>query len=517
MYSAEVLDEQLSRRVRDFLLTRDAYPNQPKSVELKETHISWVYLTDRYVYKQKKPVKFEFLDFSTVTRRKNYCEREVVLNRRFSNRVYLGIVPVCMDSNGELSLNGSGTPVEWLVHMKRLDDSTTLESRLRDRTLQKSELDSLAQYLVRMYAALAPAMQRSETHVEELKRHVESNCRDLLNLNLTSDDELAIRYATDAQLRCLSIHYENFLRRVADGRVVDGHGDLRPEHIYLQRNQPLIIDCLEFNAAYRTNDVVDELAFLAMECERWGEFPFTETLFSSYRDIASDRFPEFLPDFYKCYRACVRAKVAALRARQSHASERQQQAKLCSQYLDLAKGYATRLSRPMVVLVGGISGSGKSTLAHALFEAISGRLLQTDLLRQQFSPEGSGKYDLAKRSAVYQAMASQIPELLNSTPTLILDGTFAKREFRELMIEAIGASAEVLQVQLDCPTQLAEARVTRRLREEQDASEATPSLIEGQHADYEPPPENYPVLSVDASMDTADQVALVMDTLRNIE
>ena len=295
--------------VHQFLLSPSSYPEETSEVELKETHISWVYLTDRYVYKQKKPVRFEFLDFSTPEQRKRYCEQEFMLNRRLSPEVYLGVIPVSCDAAGNYHLNQGTNTVEWLVKMKRLDDANTLEHLILNEGLTATHIQHLSRRLTTFYSGQAPAMVRSSEFLRRLNQHAFANRNDLL-ISLT-DAENAIHFATNAQLRCLSMESDYFVQRVADGRVVDGHGDLRPEHIYFHRSKPLIIDCIEFNAEYRTNDVVDELAFLTMECDRLGSKDVGESLLEAYLKEGTDDPKPFLSTFYKCYRACVRAKVSA--------------------------------------------------------------------------------------------------------------------------------------------------------------------------------------------------------------
>lgn len=503
-----------SKAVHEFLLSPQAYPDQPEHVELKETHISWVYLTERYVYKRKKPVKFEFLDFSTLELRKHFCEQEVSLNQRFSPEVYLGVIPVCVTTSGYQIKPGANV-VEWLVKMTRLDETETLESLIQDEGLSTTQIERLAKRLTDFYTAQAPAMLRSDSFLQNLRHHIHANRNDLL-IALPQHKAL-IEYVTNAQLRCLSLNAELFVRRVADGRVVDGHGDLRPEHVYYRRGKPVIIDCIEFNSEYRTNDVIDELSFLAMECDRLGNREIGEMIQEAYLQLSSDNPPPFLAPFYKCYRACVRAKVAGLRSVQSSGEVKSKSKQLAQGYLELAHDYAEVVGPKVIIMVGGLSGTGKSTLASALRDFLSAELLQTDVIRKElFHPDSAnGKYTPAGRERVYDAMVSRIQDSVQLSPTVILDGTFSRQSIRHKVLKAADKiNAKVLQVQCECPTTIAASRVADRIARGQDESEATPGILDEQASDYEHPITDVHCIRINTTKPPSDQLDLVLSELR---
>lgn len=527
---------ELANSIHQFLLTPAAYPDHPQRVELKETHISWIYLTDRYAYKQKKPVKFEFLDFSTLAKREHYCQQEVTLNRRFSPDVYLGVTPVSRDRTGEYRLKPGDEIVEWLVRMVRLDDDTTLENMIREDHLTSTHVDQLSQTLTSFYGAQAPVMIRSNGFLQHLQHHVEANRNDLLALQ--PDHANQTHFATNAQLRCLALNQSHFLQRVADGRVVDGHGDLRPEHIYFRRSGPSIMDCIEFNAEYRTNDVIDELSFLAMECDRLGRDEIGRAVIDSYLAATSDEPQAFLEQFYRCYRACVRAKVAALRADQTHTAASRASA---DDYLQLAMRYAEQLSPKLVIIIGGLSGTGKSTLAAALQAPFAAEVLRTDVLRDEVlgtkvadkaissaaaarppsadelarrngHQNGHAKYSAAARQRVYEAMLDRMTGCLQKSPTLLLDGTFPTRALRESVIErAAELGASVLQIQCECPASEARNRIASRINNGGDASEAQPWLLDQQVLNYEAMDNSAPLVRINTMQPLSQQVSKVQD------
>ena len=504
-----------ANKVHEFLLSPGAYSDRPSCVESKETHISWVYLTDRHVYKRKKPVSFEFLDFSTLQQRKYFCEQEIMLNRRFSPDVYLGVVPISCDDAGEYRLGPGDNVVEWLVKMKRLDEHCTLENLIRDGRLTEEHSRQLSTRLIEFYSSQAPAMLRSSEFAIQLRQHVDANRDDLLMALPTAKD--VIQYASNSQLRCLTLEADYFVQRVADGRVVDGHGDLRPEHIYFGRNRPSIIDCVEFHREYRLNDVVDELAFLAMECDRLGDQELGNKLLAAYLNEGTDNPRPFLAEFYKCYRACVRAKIAALRAGQADKAEEGEWLQQSLAYLELARQYAKQVSQPVVILVGGLSGTGKSTLAAALADRTCAALLQTDVLRGTMYGHTSSdnKYSSGGRERVYQAMFDLIPVELGRSPTLILDGTFSSQFDRRAALEkATESDAVVLQVQCECPAREAMTRISQRIACGDGPSEATPQLHRAQAKNYDDVLDDVPAITVDTTQSMPLQLRAVTDRLR---
>lgn len=504
-------------RVHEFLLSPSAFPETSSTVELRETHISWVYLTDRYAYKQKKPVSFEFLDFSTLDRRKRFCEQEVMLNRRLAPEVYLDVVPVACDTAGNYGLKQGANIVEWLVRMTRLNETDTLQNLIHNGRLSAEHVTQLCKRLTNFYSAQAPAMVRSTEFLQRLKHHILANRNDLL-ISLTGADDL-IQFATNSQLRCLSLEADYFVQRVADGRVVDGHGDLRPEHVYFLRSKPLVIDCIEFNSEYRTNDVVDELAFLSIECDRLGNSEVGNSLLSTYFRDGGDQPREFLTEFYKSYRACVRAKVASLRATQSAKDARATASQKGRSYIELARQYAEKLGGRVVIMVGGLSGTGKSTLATALQASLAAELLQTDVIRQDLYAEGSenGKYTRAGRKRVYDVMIKRMKDAFSRSPTLILDGTFSTAECRRAVCEeARKLSAPVLQVQCECPPHDAMERITNRLAEGRSKSEASPSVYSAQQHDYEPVTNAEPLQTVDTTKGLSNNKEQVLAGIREL-
>ena len=247
---------------------------------------------------------------------------------------------------------------------------------------------------------------------------------------------MRVRRIHSAQLRYLNVEKDLLDSRVISGRIVKGHGDLRPEHIYLE-NPPVVIDCIEFSEELRMVDIADELNFFAMECDRLGNSDVGKLVLSTYEDVCADGIPAHLGSFYRCYRACVRAKVAILQAQQQTDDQRRVFNRLTHQYINWADHYAEQLGRPCLLVVFGLIGSGKSTLAGKLAEAFDIEVLSTDRIRRSMmgpSPSpakyGEDLYRENSRRQVYEELFCQAAHILDNGQSLVLDGTFLSRELR---------------------------------------------------------------------------------------
>lgn len=290
-----------------FLSNPRSYPGVPGPVDAIETHMSWVFLTDTDAYKMKKPVSLPFLDFTTLEDRRLNCVAEVTLNRRLAVDVYYGVQPV-VRRNGSLAIGGPGQPVEWLVHMRRLPAERMLDYLIREQGVNETEVDAAALILARFYREAPPVEYGGEQYRERLRRDMEDN-HGVLTDPVYDQGTERIDRTFDIQRRFLVDAAGQIDRRVAAGRIIEAHGDLRPEHICLI-DPPVIIDCLEFNREFRLLDPVDELAFLGMECAMAGAAFVGRRFLSMYtREVGDHPSPELIA-FYGCCRACLRAKLA---------------------------------------------------------------------------------------------------------------------------------------------------------------------------------------------------------------
>jgi aminoglycoside phosphotransferase family enzyme/predicted kinase len=291
-----------------FLSRPESYAEPTKRVEVLETHMSWVFLTDTAAWKLKKPVRSRYLDFSTAAARRADCEEELRLNRRLSDGVYVGSVPLALDAERGLRLGEGGNVVDWLVRMRRLPGERMLDRLLRERALRREDFARMIERLARFYRDAAPVALLAAQYRARFVAEIAENRRELgapvYGLPLESVEATCAQ-----QLALLERQPGLFDERVFTGRIVEAHGDLRPEHICLEE-KPQIIDCLEFSRDLRLLDPADELGFLALECERLGAPQLATTIFGIYTAVTGDAPPAVLVHFYQSYRACVRAKIA---------------------------------------------------------------------------------------------------------------------------------------------------------------------------------------------------------------
>ena len=302
-----------------FLSRRASYPEPTARIEAIETHMSWVFLTDRHAYKLKKPVRHAFLDFSTLDARRRNCEAELRLNRRLAPDVYLELVPLTAEPSGKIALAGAGPPVEWLVKMNRLPRERMLDAAIARGDVRDSEIAAVADLLAGFYRGLPAIVIAPAEYRDRLVRDIEA-CRTELRAPAHGLPAALFEPAAVALLAFVARERATLDARVAAGRIVEGHGDLRPEHVCLLE-RPVVIDCLEFNRDFRVLDVADELAFLALECARLGAPDTGEEIVAACAERLGDRVPPPLHRFYFAYRALVRAKIAAWHAQDVPAVE----------------------------------------------------------------------------------------------------------------------------------------------------------------------------------------------------
>jgi uncharacterized protein len=285
----------------------ESYTDLTSAVEIIETHMSCLFLTDRLVYKMKKPVRYPFLDFTTLEARRENCEEEVRLNRRLARHVYLGAVPLVLADSG-LELEGAGEAVEWLVKMRRLPRHLMLDCAIREGRVSENDVRRFSRVLATFYRAaervpLTTSMYRDRLRQRALTQHA------ALADPLYGLDRARLEMLRDAQLAFLSASAAAFDARVERELIVDGHGDLRPEHVCLAAH-PVFIDCLEFSRDLRIIDPVEELAYLAMECELLGARHVGEIALETYCELTGDAPAMALVRFYELQRAVLRARLA---------------------------------------------------------------------------------------------------------------------------------------------------------------------------------------------------------------
>lgn len=291
-----------------FLSSPDAYGPRVSTVEVKETHMSWLFLTPDRVFKLKKPLRAPFLDFSTLAAREKFCREEVRLNRRLAPFVYLRARPVTRAADGGLSIAEDGEIVDWLVEMRRLPADKMLDQALMNGTAEEQAVDRALSYLFAFFLNAPSVAVEFGRYFATLERQHEESAALLVDKAVSLPRRQILE--TINRLREIIQARPDWLSApVRAGRIVEGHGDLRPEHICLTE-PPAIIDCLEFNEDLRLVDPFDELSYLAMECRLLGARKLANEIFARYTRLCGVRPPQILLDFYTAYRATIRARLA---------------------------------------------------------------------------------------------------------------------------------------------------------------------------------------------------------------
>jgi aminoglycoside phosphotransferase family enzyme/predicted kinase len=425
------------------LLRPEAYPWRPRSVELVETHISWVFLAGNRVVKVKRPVVYPFVDHRSLASRQQSCLDEVCLNRRLTEGVYLGVVPiVATGGNCRVLLEETGTreePVEWATLMRRLPARGMLDLLLAEGGAPANLADRLAARLIPFHRDLAA---RCEGTADELAAMV----TDIVLDNL---DELAsfagmplgsaqLELVSRAMRRFISAHHALLRERVASGWIREGHGDLRAEHVCFDETETVqIFDCVEFNRDVRCADVASDLVYLLMDLTELGARAVARGLLERYRG-AGIGLPDDLLRFYGGHRALVRVKIACLRLADAGSAERVAVTQTTADYLAMASAAALTV-RPALIVMTGLSGTGKSTVANAIARSLDLPRLATDQVRKELAssealPVGAwreGLYAPERTDKVYAELLARGDASLTSGKGVVLDGTFLAPRWRE--------------------------------------------------------------------------------------
>jgi len=324
----------------EFLSRSSAYAQPVTGVIRRETHMSCVFLAGDRVYKLKKPVRFAYLDFSNLGRREGACRAELRLNRRLAPDVYLDVMPLTATPSG-LAMGGDGPIMDWLVVMRRLDEAQTLEHAILEHRVEPWQLDRLIAALIQFYRRAERVFLSPAVHLRDWHQSLSDNLRVLLDPGLGLPSGLVRRVAT-VQRRFLSRQRKALAARLCS--IVDGHGDLRPEHIWL--GDPVrIIDCLEFNPRLRAVDPFDEIAFLSLECDRLGAAWTGRYIRRGVSRGLPDGVSDELFLFYRCNRAMLRARLAIAHLMEPKPRTPEKWPHLARTYLAIAAADAIRLER----------------------------------------------------------------------------------------------------------------------------------------------------------------------------
>lgn len=463
-----------------------------------ETHISWVLLTGDYAYKVKKPMDFGFLDFSTLERRKHFCEEEVRLNQRLAPDLYLDVISIT-GSTEKPELGGSGEPIEYAIRMCQFDQDQMLGS-LHDRgELTPEHIDDLAEQLANFHARIPRVPDDLELGTAaSVKAPVVQNFEQIRPLLDDPGLEMQLEHLEAWALSTFDRLQFLIAERHAQGHVRECHGDLHLANITLYKGQVTIFDCIEFNDAFRWIDTCNDLAFLLMDLEDRGLYIYANRLLNRYLEISGDYGALPLLDFYKAYRATIRAKIALFtRGNEGlSATERDQLTERYRKYARLAESYEA-IPNHYLLAATGCSGSGKSVVSQELSQSLGLIRIRSDIERKRLfnlPPTGvpsrsTGKdiYTPQATAETYQRLAALAQQILAAGYPVIIDSAALKQAERGTLLE-IAANACVPGLLLACeaPEQVLRERVRERHQAGTDPSEADEAVLEMQLAKREP-------------------------------
>ena len=486
-------------RIVRALLDPARYPHPAGPVQLIETHISYVLLTGRYAYKLKKPIRLPFLDFSTLERRRRFCETELELNRRFAPELYLGVVPI--GGTPDAPEIGAAPAIEYAVKLVQFDPSATADRLLEEGTLDRATVERFAEAVAGFHSAAPPAEGRhpgrlAEENVAELETALAA-----ADIALEAEDLKSFTRTAAAELD------ETFAARRRAGAVREVHGDLHLENVVLYEGRLRAFDALEFDPTMRSMDVIDEIAFLVMDFAAHARPDLAHVLLNRYLEITGDYAGTVCAAFYMLYRALVRAKVRALKAAQTGtpAAER------VAPYLAFARRLVRRRA-PRLILTYGLSGSGKTTVTNELVARLPAIRLRSDLERKRLAgvaadahddlAVGEGRYDAATTERTYGTLAAGAEAALRGGLDVIVDATFLSRRRRQAFAEIAARTGATLAIlACDAPEAELRRRVRERAAARSDASEATEAVLDAQLRTAEPPgdADRAPVIRVDTA------------------
>lgn len=483
---------QSARRLIQSLEDPAVLGESTAEVQTLQTHMSWILLAGPHAYKIKKPLDLGFADFSTLGKRRHFCEEELRINRRLAPEWYLEVVSICGTSETP-KLRGRGEPIEYAVKMQRFPQDSLLDRVLRRGELRNEHIDELVRQVADFHGRIAvDAEGRGFGTPEAVRKPVDANFEqldaDAQDPQITTQLERLRRWSGEQ----FQARQQDFAARQRDGFVRECHGDLHLGNIVLWNDSVVIFDAIEFNENLRWIDVLSELAFLVMDLEARGRADFARRSLNRYLEITGDYRGLGVLKYYLVYRALVRAKVCDIRRRQRgvHRQEQQRLVEELRRYVHLADGYASA-STPKLIMTHGVSGSGKTTATGQLVEMLGAVRIRSDLERKRlFGLDPLARTDSDANQRIYAPEATlqvytRLAELAETAVraglTAIVDAAFLKRSHREMLARtAARMNVPFLILHFHADEQTLRDRVSGRQRRQDDASEADLAVLNEQ-------------------------------------
>ncbi len=480
-----------------------AYPHPTGKIEHLETHISDVFLAGDYAYKLKKPLDFGFLDFTTLEKRRHACHDEVRLNARLAPQIYLGVVPVCASGQGyriaAADCKPGEQPAEYAVRMRRLPQDGLLDRLAAQGKLARAQLVDIARQIARFHATAerGPEIERYGA-LDSVAYPVRQNFEQTekyIGVTIGRERHARLRAYSEDFLRGRAAR---FAQRVAEHRIVDGHGDLHLRNMCLHDGRVVIFDCVEFNQAFRAGDVMNDIAFLTMDLDARGLPALGNVFLNEYLEWTQDYGGLALLDFYQIYRAYVRGKVTSFLMDAAPEPARREAARReAEEYFQLAERYLAPRA-PGLLITCGLSGSGKTTAARQAAAMLGGVMVRSDAIRKHLAgipldqdasaPFGQGIYSPAMSARTYQAMLGHAHAVIDAGRWAILDATYHTRAARAGVAQLARERGVPFAI-VHCLAERDELarRLHRRAVENSDISDAGAAILDEQARRFEEP------------------------------
>jgi uncharacterized protein len=469
-----------------------------------QTHISWVFLTGDYAYKLKKPIKLSFLDFSTLAKRKYYCDEELRLNRALSPELYLDVVPIYRTKTGYSLSDREGEPVEYAVKMRQFREEDVLSQAFRDGRVTKAHIIELARKVAAMHAEARNGPELAEFGSIAAIRDTLADHYRVAEEYMGQTQERDRHVRTQAYTsRFMQVHADLFRERTEAGFIRECHGDLHLANICFFEGQIRFFDRIEYSEPFKNIDVMYDLAFLFMDLWFRGRPDWAFLLANIYAETTGDYDGLILLPFYACGRALVRAKVRSILSSEEEAApaQREKARDEAIAYFDHAAGYA-KAEGGRVAIICGMSGSGKSTIASELAQQAPAFHIRSDAVRKHLAgidlADTSEKlYTAEMTERTYNEMLRVGSRLAAEGMNVILDATFSRRELREHFKETLEtAGVQVRVLWCTAPESVLRERVRQRRGDVSDAGEA---VLARQLKVFEAPDPAEQALRIDTS------------------
>lgn len=496
----------MSHELIQNLLQAERYPHPCHQMELIETHISWIILTGDYAYKIKKPVNLGFLDFTSLAKRKQYCEAELSLNARSAPEIYVGLVAITGTGSSPVITDQSADgALEYAIKMHQFQQTDLFSARCEQGTLTSAHIDQLAMKVADFHQQVSVAPPEStlgspEQIVTPMRQNFEQ-IRALLDSEL---DALPAEWRM--QLEQLEAWTEASFERLSpllherhqQGFVRECHGDLHLGNITLFQDQVTLFDCIEFNQEFRWIDVISDLAFLIMDLRDQGQHAFAHRLLNNYLELSGDYAGLRLLGFYTAYRAVVRAKVAlfTLQGMAQSQADRDELLEQYQRYMELAES-CSALPNRLVLTMHGLSGTGKSTVAMRLVDRLGMVRIRSDVERKRLlhvdahsHPEGALADQLYSSDLTYQTyekLAELSGYVLDAGLSVIVDATNLKH-WQRARLQQVADQRGVPLCIAYCQASMSVIKewIQKRRREDEDVSDAHLGIVDSQIAKRDP-------------------------------